>query len=66
MTIIELETKNGRVYRVAINNANQKTRLNRVIEANKKKGYEVFIRVETVQDGIHDIATFEKIANDLV
>lgn len=66
MKIYELETKNGRVFRVAIQNPGQEKRLFKVIGDNKKKDYEVFSRVECTNNGIHDIANFEKLADTLV
>ena len=65
MKIYELETKNGCIFRVAIYNENQKLRLLRKIEENKSKSYETFIRVEVVKNGIHDIKTFEKLADKM-
>ncbi len=39
MQIFELKTKNGRTFRVAVENKNQKARLDQVVRDNKKKGY---------------------------
>jgi len=66
MKIYELETKNGRVFCVAIANKNQENRLLKAIECNKSKNYEVFTRVEIVKNGIHDIGDFEKLAASLI
>ena len=66
MQIYELETKNGRIFRVATENKNQLDRLNRVVAKNKNKTYEVFIRVEAVNNGIHNMKDFEAIADSLV
>ena len=63
--IYELETRNGRVFRVVVENPGQEKRLFKVIGENKKKSYEVFSRVECVNNGIHDIASFEKLADIL-
>lgn len=66
MKIYELETKNGRVFRVAVANKSQEKRLLRAVQNNKTKSYEVFIRAEVVVNGIHDIKQFEKLADTLV
>ena len=66
MNITELTTKNGKVFRVAVTNNSQRRRLSKVIEANKKKGYEVFTKIEDIVNGIHTISDFEKIAEKLV
>ncbi len=66
MKIYELETKNGRIFRVAINNDNQEKRLLKTVKNNKSKNYEIFIRVEVVQNGICDISDFEKLQDKLV
>ncbi len=64
--IYELETRNGRVFRVVVENPGQEKRLSKVVEDNKSKTYEVFCRVECINNGIHDIASFEKLADTLV
>jgi len=64
MKCYELETKNGRTFRVAINNDSQEQRLLKKVNENKGK-YEEFVRVEVVMDGIHDIKDFEKLADSL-
>jgi len=67
MNIVELETKNGRVFRVAVDNANQMRRLQKVLRDNKEKSHEVFTRIDENRFyGIHNIAEFEKIASTLV
>ncbi|MEA3386900.1 MAG: hypothetical protein U9Q66_00455 [Patescibacteria group bacterium] len=66
MKIYELETKNGRVFRVAVANNNQESRLHKVIASNKNKSYEVFTRIEVIKNGIHDIKQFEQLADRLV
>ena len=67
MNIWELETKNGRIFRVAVVNESQVKRMQKVIRDNKKKGYEVFTRIDTnVCNGIHDIKQFEALAEKLV
>jgi hypothetical protein len=65
MKIWELETKNGRIFRVAIQNMNQQKRLMKKIKENESKSYEKFIRIEVVKNGIHDINDFEKLADTL-
>lgn len=65
MKIWELETKNGRIFRVAIQNENQQKRLMKKIKENESKSYENFIRIEVVKNGIHDINDFEKLADSL-
>lgn len=65
MQIWELETKNGRVFRVAVANKSQEKRLLKVVHNNKSKSYETFIRVEVVKSGVHDINQFEALANSL-
>lgn len=59
MYIYEAETKNGRTYRVAINNKSQEKRFLKVIADNKEHKEEKFIRVEVVQNGINTISDFE-------
>lgn len=67
MQILELVTKNGRVFRVAIENANQEKRLNEIIEEhNNQKPYEQFVSQKVIVKGVHDIADFERLANTLV
>ena len=67
MQIWELKTKNGRVFRVAIENASQEKRLKKVIaDNNSKKTYEKFISQKVITKGIHNIADFEHLANTLV
>ncbi|MDD3466545.1 MAG: hypothetical protein PHE67_05275 [Campylobacterales bacterium] len=66
MKIFELETKNGRIFRVCVDSAAQEKRLFKVINENKKKTYEIFTRVECIKNGIHSIADFEKLADTLV
>lgn len=66
MMIYELETKNGRTFRVAVANKSQEKRLMKVIGDNKSKSYEVFVRVEVVNNGIHDVKQFESLAHSLV
>jgi len=66
MNVYELETKNGRIFRVVVSNKNQKLRLLKKIEENKSKSYEIFIRFESVKNGIHDIKTFERLADTLI
>lgn len=65
MKVYELKTKNGRAFRVAVNNDNQEKRLLRIVFDNKNKSYEIFESVTSVLNGIHDIKTFEKLANEL-
>jgi hypothetical protein len=66
MQVYELETKNGRIFRVAITDSkSQENRLIKVIAENKKKNYETFIRVDCIKSGIHNIKDFELLANSL-
>lgn len=64
--VYELETRNGRSFRVVINNDAQEKRLFKKIEENKAKGYEVFTRVDVIVNGIHDIKAFELLCDTLV
>ena len=65
--IYEIETKNGRVFRVSANNKSQEKRLLKIISDNKNhKTYETFVRVEVVTNGIHSIKQFEAIAANLI
>jgi len=65
--IWELSTKNGRVFKVFIENENQEKRLKKVIANNNVgKKYEKFINVKVVQSGIHNIKELELLANTLV
>ena len=66
MKIWELETKNGRIFRVTIQNMNQQKRLMKKIKENGSKSYEKFVRIEVVKNGIHDINDFEKLADTLI
>jgi hypothetical protein len=67
MKIYEIETRNGRVFRVATENANQEKRLSEIVNKNKQKSYyEVFTRVEVVKNGIHTIKQFEKLSDTLI
>lgn len=65
MKIWELETKNGRVFRVAIENANQEKRLQKCITENSNKTYEKFISVKVITVGIHNISEFERLTDTL-
>ena len=66
MKIWELKTKNGRVFRVCIENANQEKRLHKVIADNENKtAYEKFISIKVITVGIHNIADFERLADTL-
>ena len=62
--IYELETRNGRVFRVAVANKNQLNRLMAKVDRSKGK-YQEFINVKVVTKGIHDIKAFEKTADTL-
>lgn len=64
--VYELETKNGRVFRVVISNDAQEKRLLKKVAENKEKSYEVFTRIEVVVSGIHDIKAFELLCDTLV
>ncbi len=66
MFIYELETKNGRTFRISIENKNQLKRLHQVIHDNKKKGYEKFTRIDVVLNGVHNIGSFEKLCGELI
>jgi hypothetical protein len=66
MKIYELETKNGRIFRVGVTNRSQEKRLNKKIAENKKRYYEVFTRIECVKNGIHNIKDFEALVDTLV
>ena len=65
MKIYELETKNGRTFRVAVANKNQLNRLMAKVDRSKGK-YQEFTSVKVVTNGIHDIKEFEKIADTLI
>lgn len=65
MKIWELETKNGRKIKVAVENKNQEARLRKKIYENKSKESEVFTRVEVVCWGINSIKEFEVFADSL-
>ena len=66
MQVYEIETKNGRIFRIAVDNRSQEKRLFKVIADNKKKSYEIFNRVECRTNGIHNIKDFEAIAETLI
>ncbi|MDD3476619.1 MAG: hypothetical protein PHI38_07095 [Sulfurimonas sp.] len=66
MKIYTLETKNGRLFKVAVANKSQENRLLKVVEKNKSKEYEVFTRVEAAANSIHNIKQFEELADSLV
>ena len=65
MKIFELETKNGRLFRVSVSNESQKARLFKKIAENKGK-YEEFKTINCVVNGIYGIKDFEKLADSLV
>jgi len=65
MKIFELETKNGRLFRVAVSNESQKARLFKKIAENKGK-YEEFKTINCAINGIYGIKDFEKLADNLV
>ncbi len=60
MQVYELETKNGRIFRVAVENKSQTDRMFRKINENKGK-HEEFIRIEIINNGINNIKSFEKL-----
>jgi len=67
MRLFELKTKNGRIYKVMVENNNQYERLLKLIQQNKEKGgYEMFISVKNISNGIQNIADFEAICKNLV
>lgn len=65
MLMYECETANGRVFRVLVTNKRQQKRFLKVIEDNKSKNYEKFIRVDLVLHNIHNITQFEKLNSEL-
>lgn len=65
MQIYEAQTKNGRIFRVAIENQSQKKRFLAAIAKQDKSSYESFVRVESVDYGIHNIKDFEKLTHSL-
>ena len=65
MKIFELETKNGRLFRVAVSNESQKARLFKKIAENKGKNEE-FKTINCAINGIYGIKDFEKLADSLV
>ncbi len=65
MKIVQLETKNGRLFRVAISNKSQENRLIKIIAENKGK-YEEFINIDFNKcNGINDINEFKKLSESL-
>jgi len=60
MKVYELETKNGRVFRVIIVNDSQQKKLRKLINDN-----ETFVRVEVVINGVHDIKQFTQLCSAL-
>lgn len=62
----ELKTKNGRIFRTITENKNQEKRLSRIVSQNKEKDYEQFISVKVINNGIHSLRKFEKIAKTLI
>ena len=65
MKIYELETANGRIFRVAIENENQLKRMNKATLDSRGK-YEKIIRVDCILSGIESIKNFEKTAETFV
>jgi len=65
MKIWELETKNGRIFRVCVANNNQEKKLLEIVEKNKEKSYEIFTRVEPITNSVHSMKTFEHLAESL-
>lgn len=66
MQVFKVETKNGRVFKVAIENSSQEKRFLKVINDNKGKNYEHFVNVKRIEHGIHNIKEFEALASTLV
>ncbi|MGE4510480.1 MAG: hypothetical protein AB7D43_05200 [Sulfurimonadaceae bacterium] len=66
MQVFKVETKNGRVFKVAIENSSQEKRFLKVINNNKGKSYEHFTSVKRVEHGIQTIKEFEALASSLV
>ena len=62
--IYKLTTRNGREFRVVVTNENQEKRLRNTVAASKGK-YEELTLHEPVLNGIHDIKSFEKLAESL-
>jgi len=65
MRIVELETKNGRIFKVYIKDEDQYTRLQQVISDNKTRKYETFKRITTITKGVYPIEEFERLCNTL-
>lgn len=66
MQVFKVETKNGRVFKVAIENSSQEKRLLKVINDNKGKDYEHFTNIKRVEHDVHNIKEFEALASTLV
>jgi len=62
--VIEAKTKNGRMFRVLIENNNQFERFKKTYSNNKGTEQE-FISYRVVSNGIHNIKDFEVIAEAL-
>jgi len=60
MYICEVKTKDGRKFRVAIENGSQKQRFLKKIRDNEN-----FIQTESVLSGIHNIGDFEAIVDSI-
>ena len=65
MEIVELETKNGRIFKVYIKDNDHYNRLQQVISDNKTRKYETFTRITTITKGVYPIGSFERLCNRL-
>lgn len=65
MNIYQVETVNGRFFRIAINSDAQKKRMMKVINNSQDK-YERFINLKCINNGVHNIKDFESISGELV
>ena len=62
--VYKLTTKNGREFRVKVENESQERRLRKIVDASKGK-YEELTLHEPILNGIHDIKSFERTAETL-
>ena len=58
--IVELETKNGRIYKVSIQSEHHLKRLKKIIHHNKTKKYEIFTNISIVESRVYSIGEFEE------
>ncbi len=66
IAIYELHTTKGRMFRVAVNNKNQRAKLfAKYSESHHSSNEDRFTSIKEVLCGIHDISTFEGLVKEM-